>query len=338
MQTQTQLADRRVRICIGRKILNGQLEQVGSTEAWCLTVGVSEAGLRRSAIDHSRIKVSHHYGILRWGSGGLSYSMLFENFHLSTLNSKLSLLHRLAKRLGNDALGLMEQTINASICALLTRNGLEWLVDGELQAVRVHDLGILLQDGVWAFDGDRHYRDLEHGSQRIGTLLEGIEVTVLGAGTLRENDERVSGLEGSHGLTDGMHHARRTMRIDKDMTSALAGRTNGEDIAQTLAEHPAEVVTQITKEQEDIESTLMIGYKYVWGLGIDILASLHADRTKRQIDDQAGPDDPRPVPPELLVAQPAPEYGNNRSNDGNYDHAWHKDKPLIDEIENLHIL
>ena len=105
------------------------------------------------------------------------------------------------------------------------------------------------------------------------------------------------------------------MRIDVDVSSLLAGAAHKDDIAQALAEHPAELMAEVAEEQEDVERSLMVGHKHIHGLGVDILTAADGDGAERQAADDAGPDHTWPISPELAIAQKTAYNSNDRCDD-----------------------
>ena len=122
------------------------------------------------------------------------------------------------------------------------------------------------------------------------------------------------------------------------MAGTFAGCTYKDNLSETLAEHPTEVVIQEAEEKEDVECPLMVGNKDIFRFLVDVLTPLNSHRTEGEAYDATCPDDSRPIAPEVLVAKPASDDSSKRGKNGYDDEKWHKDEPLIHEIQNFHII
>lgn len=148
----------------------------------------------------------------------------------------------------------------------------------------------------------------------------------------------MSFLERGQSLAYGVHHTRGTVRIHIDMTGAFTGCANKDNLSKSFAKHPAEVMIQETEKEEDVECSLMVGNKDVFGFLVDILATFDGHWTEGEAYDATCPNDSRPIAPEVLVAKPASKNRCKRGKNGYDDEEWHKDEPLIHEIQNFHII
>jgi hypothetical protein len=122
------------------------------------------------------------------------------------------------------------------------------------------------------------------------------------------------------------------------MTGTFASCAYKDNLSESFAKHPAKVMIQETEEKEDVKCSLMVGNKDVLCFLVDILAPFDGHWTEGETYDATRPDDSGPITPEVLVAKPASDDSCKRGKNGYDDEKWHKDEPLIHEIQNFHII
>jgi hypothetical protein len=122
------------------------------------------------------------------------------------------------------------------------------------------------------------------------------------------------------------------------MTGTFTSCAYKDNLSETFAKHPAEVMVQEAEKEEDVECSLMVGNKDVFSFLVDVLATFDSHGTEGDTYDATSPDDSRPITPEVLVAKPASDDSCKRGKNGYDDEKWHKDEPLIHEIQNFHII
>ena len=85
----------------------------------------------------------------------------------------------------------------------------------------------------------------------------------------------------------------------------LTGNTDERHFAQALLHHPLEVCAKEAVNQEDIESTLMIGHENITLVLLEMLTSLHLYRQEKDADPKPGPILTRIITPEMTITQHA---------------------------------
>jgi hypothetical protein len=160
-----------------------------------------------------------------------------------------------------------------SLQAKMKRTVLFVLNDADEAGYFYHDLTQMLESPVdilhagldveTAIDGKWANRQLQFVGKHEGTSAEHTHVTRKAAGTLREYHQRHALLQYLARPVIGSTNLGRSALVDKDMMCILASQTYQRNLADALLHHPLEVTSQEAVDQEDVESTLMIGNKHI---------------------------------------------------------------------------
>ena len=97
--------------------------------------------------------------------------------------------------------------------------------------------------------------------------------------------------------------------------SILASQTYQRNLADALLHHPLEVTSQEAVDQENVESTLMIGYKHITLILLQMFPTLYLHRQEKETDPQDRPPLAGIISPEVAIAQSAAYHGNKTGQD-----------------------
>ena len=190
-------------------------------------------------------------------------------------------------------------------------------MDSELQRMPECPVDILHAglDLETAIDGKRANRQLQFVGKHEGTSAEHTHVTGKAAGTLREYHQRHTLLQHLARPVIGSTDLGRSTLVDKDMMCILASQTYQRNLADALLHHPLEVTSQEAVDQEDVESTLMIGNKHITLILLQMFPTLYLHRQEKETDPQDRPPLAGIISPEVTIAQSAAYHGNKTGQD-----------------------
>jgi hypothetical protein len=103
-------------------------------------------------------------------------------------------------------------------------------------------------------------------------------------------------------MHDGSQNLSRTRLVDKDMSGRFTSLSKERNLAEPYFHQPFERVSQETINQEDVKSTLMVGYEYIRSVFLDIWVTLYLYWKEEGITEDIRPNFARPVTPEMSVA------------------------------------
>ncbi len=116
-----------------------------------------------------------------------------------------------------------------------------------------------------------------------GTTAEHAHVTGKGAGTLREHHQRHTFLQHLARLIVRGTDLGRSALVYEDVVGIVASQTYQRDLTDAFLHHPLEVTSQEAIDQEDVESTLMIGYKHIALVLLQMFPTLYLDGQQEDI-------------------------------------------------------
>ena len=127
-------------------------------------------------------------------------------------------------------------------------------------------------------DSQRNYWQLEFISQCKCTFLKLTHVSGEATRTFREyHNTAIAMLQGFACFVVGGFHMTRTALIYKDLVRLSAGIAHKRNAAQLIFHHPFEITTEEAIDEENVESTLMVGNKNIRLVGFQVLTSLYSD-------------------------------------------------------------
>lgn len=200
---------------------------------------------------------------------------------------------------------------------------------GEDDFSRFEVVGGAGHHGEGSVDGEGYHGERKLYGQLEGSAFEGAHGTGPGAGSLGEYDERHSALQGGFGLLQGLFHTAGGGVVDKDMAGGGAGAPHEGDVAQALFHHPLEIMVQIPVDEKYVVGSLVVGYKNIGGVLVDIFAASYLDTHEREDTYQPRPDVCRVVAPYVTVAQPAPDQCNESRKYGENEENGYGNEPLV---------
>ena len=207
-------------------------------------------------------------------------------------------------------------------------------VDDEAHAVEIDEIeaGHAGQHVERAIDGDGDNGQLEFVGQLEGAFAEEAHVASEGARPFREHHEGGAVLECVAGVVDGFLDFLRTGFVDEDVVGSLAGIANQEDAAQGFLHHPFEVTAQEAVDEEDVHRTLVVGYKNVALMAVDVFASFNLDGEQEDAADKDRPQFAWVVAPEMCAANEAADDGGESCQDGCNQAQGEGDAQLVDSV------
>ena len=102
------------------------------------------------------------------------------------------------------------------------------------------------------------------------------------------------------------------------MVGAFACIADKGNPAQLVLHHPFEIAVQESIDEENVESSLVVGHKHIALSGLEVFTSFHFYGQEEQSDDTARPVAAGVIAPEMTIAQHAPHHGD----DGGKQRRW----------------
>ena len=131
----------------------------------------------------------------------------------------------------------------------------------------------------------------------------------------------------------GTLHGLGTALVYENLVRLLTSIAQEWDAPQLFLHHPLEVSAQMTVDEEDIIDALMVGYKHIALVLLQMFTSFHCDGNQKRLDDNLSPPAPWNIAPVVAVAK----CGSNahlqcRHNGPNHQHRK-CNKNLVDLIQ-----
>ena len=155
-----------------------------------------------------------------------------------------------------------------------------------------------------AIDGHRQQRQVQLVGQLEGSALEATQTPVPRAGTLWKDNQRDTSLENLTGTNKHLGSLLGSaLLVNKDKLGSLAGFSDERHVAQLFLQHPFEMASEETIDEEDVKTALMVGNDDVALSGSHILQAFDMDGQQENADDSPRPPSPRIVAPPGSIEQ-----------------------------------
>lgn len=208
-------------------------------------------------------------------------------------------------------------------------------MDGEGDCSRVDVEHGARHHFVGPIDGDGHDGTLKLLGETESTVLEGLDVPVVGASSLGEDYNRHTFRQTLLGVVHCLDDASRRVVVDHDVSCHVARPSHEREVVQSLAHHPLEVVAQIAVDGEDVVGALMIGDKDVVALAVDEVAVLNLDLHTKEEAHCPRPPLRRIISPVVTVEE-ASHNGDEACDDGEHEQYGRSDAVVIYSIREIH--
>lgn len=188
---------------------------------------------------------------------------------------------------------------------------------------------------VGAVDGDRHNGEVKLLGEPESAVLEGVNLSIVGATSFGENDNRHSLCESLLGVVHGLDDASCRVVVDHDMSCHVARPAHEREVVQALAHHPLEIVAQVAVDGENVVGTLMVGNEDVGAVVVDEIAVLYLDAHAKE--EAHGPCPPLgwEVAP-IVAVEEAANDGDYAGDNGENQHDRCRNAVVIYAIQNVH--
>ena len=166
-------------------------------------------------------------------------------------------------------------------------------------------------------------------------MLKWVDVSIIGATTLGEDNNRHALDEALFGIVHGFNDAARRVVIYHNVPCHVTCPSHEREIVKPLAHHPLEVMTQIAIDGEYVIGSLMIGNKNVCALAINEMTILYPHSHPKEETHSSCPPLGRIIAP-IVAIEKATNNGDKTGDNGEYQHYRCSNAVVIYSVKDVH--